>query len=136
MAIIFSRLRQPRSRYVYVPLATLRILRRHRPYDVWIDANPWSRLSALLSYGAGARWTLGFATAGQHRHALFDCAVEHSRHCHELENYRALLRPLGVDGRRGVSAPGAPAAGWTTSMIPTVRRMASCSSEGLTGLNR
>ncbi len=75
--------------------AALRRLRAAR-VDVLVDFGQWARLESLLAAGSGARCSIGFATPGQHRHLAFDVAVPHSDRVHEVENFRALLAPLGV----------------------------------------
>jgi heptosyltransferase III len=64
--------------------------------DVVIDTGQWSRMEALISTISGARFVVGFQTATQHRHGLYDARVAHRNDRHELENFRALLKPLGV----------------------------------------
>ena len=64
--------------------------------DVTIDAGQWSRAEALISGMSGGRFVIGFETPNQHRHRLYDAAVAHRGDRHELENFRALLDPLGV----------------------------------------
>jgi ADP-heptose:LPS heptosyltransferase len=46
---------------------------------------------------AGAKFTVGFRTPGEHRHHGYDIAVDHGSDVHELENYRRLVRAIGVD---------------------------------------
>jgi heptosyltransferase I len=67
--------------------------------DVMVDFGQWSRTEALLTLFSKARFKIGFRTRGQHRHAGYDLAVEHSSGVHELENYRRLIRILGVETR-------------------------------------
>lgn len=81
------------------PWRALRQIRRHNRFDLLIDFGQWPRLDALLAGLSAARFTVGFRTAGQHRHALYDAAVLHRGDRHELDNFRALLDPLGVKGR-------------------------------------
>ncbi len=64
--------------------------------DVLIDFGQWPRLDALLALLSRAPFTIGFKTRGQHRHFGYDLAVEHSSGVHEIENYRQLVRALGV----------------------------------------
>lgn len=77
------------------PWTAVRALRASR-LDILIDFAPWPRIDAILSALSGAGHTIGFRTSGQHRHATYDTAVEHRNDRHELENYRALLAPLGI----------------------------------------
>jgi heptosyltransferase-3 len=73
-------------------LASLRALR----LDVLVDYGQWTRVEALYSCLSGARWTAGFRTAGQRRHAAYDATVEHRDDVPELDNFRALTARLGV----------------------------------------
>ena len=82
---------------VTAPARALRVLRRH-PVDVLIDPSQWPRATAILAALAPSRFTVGFCTRGAHRHFAYDAAVPHSAACHEVENFRALLRPLGIAG--------------------------------------
>jgi ADP-heptose:LPS heptosyltransferase len=80
------------------PWRTVRALRAHR-VDVLLDFGAWPRIEALETALSGARYTVGFRTEGQYRHYAYDAAVPHSADVHELENYRRLLEPLGVEAR-------------------------------------
>jgi heptosyltransferase-3 len=64
--------------------------------DVLVDFTQWPRISAIYAALAGARFTAGFKVLGQYRDRAFDRVVEHSASCHELENFRALIRAVGV----------------------------------------
>jgi ADP-heptose:LPS heptosyltransferase len=77
------------------PWTAVRALRALRA-DLLVDAGAWPRLDALLAALSGARVTAGFRTAGQHRHGAYDLVVDHDGTLHELENYRRLVRALGV----------------------------------------
>ncbi|MGF1640040.1 MAG: glycosyltransferase family 9 protein [Rhodospirillales bacterium] len=77
------------------PIACARILRRFA-IDLFLDFGPWPRINALYSLLARARYRVGFATEGQYRHYAYDLAVPHSFDVHELENYRTVLRAVGV----------------------------------------
>lgn len=65
-------------------------------FDLWIDSGQWQRISALYTLFARANWKIGFRTPGQGRHFIFDAAVSHMRSVHELENFRNLVRAMGV----------------------------------------
>src|ERR1700674_1545247 len=71
---------------------------RREPIDVMLDFGTWPRVDALLTVCARAGFTVGLRTPGQHRHYGYDAVVDHSSQVHEIENYRRLLRPLGVYG--------------------------------------
>lgn len=69
--------------------------------DALLDFGPWPRINAALSALSGAHFTAGFQTAGQHRHFAYDLPVAHSPAVHEIDNYRQLVRALGIRaGRR------------------------------------
>lgn len=72
---------------------------RKVPVDVMIDIGQWPRWYALLCALSRSRYTIGFATPGQGRHHAFDAAVPHSAQAHEVQNFQALLAPLGVPPR-------------------------------------
>jgi len=92
--------------------AAIASLRRWR-FDLLIDTGAWPRLDALLTGLSGARFRVGFRTAGQSRHYAYDLVVDHSARCHEIDNFRALVAAVGV---RSTSEPalrtdGLPPAG-------------------------
>lgn len=80
------------------PAAGIRAVRSD-PVDAMLDFGPWPRLDALLVLFSGAAFTAGFFTFGQHRHYAYDMTVEHSPKRHELENYRSLVRLLGIEAK-------------------------------------
>lgn len=69
---------------------------REEELDVFIDADSWPRINSLIAMGAKAKIKIGFKTPGQLRHFAYDLAIEHSHEKHELDNYRELIRALGV----------------------------------------
>jgi len=78
------------------PVSAIRALRRTEP-DVVINCGQWSRVEALIAGLAKAKFVIGFSTPGQHQHYLCDATVPHRNDCHEMENFRALLKPLGIE---------------------------------------
>lgn len=78
------------------PLNALKEIRKHE-VDVLIDTSQWPRISAVLAALTKAKFTIGFKTRRQFRHYAYDVSVEHRDSIHELENFRALLRPLGIE---------------------------------------
>jgi heptosyltransferase I len=66
-------------------------------FDVFIDFGSWPRLDAILAHFSKSKYAIGFKTEGQYRHYLFDHVVGHSKVIHEIENYRNLIRTLGVN---------------------------------------
>ncbi len=77
------------------PWRAIAVVRQH-PVDLLIDTSQWSRIGAVVAACSGARWTIGFETAGQSRHFAYDACVKHSPNVHELTNFAALLNPLGI----------------------------------------
>lgn len=77
--------------------ATFQAIRKTPKADVLLDFGPWPRLNALFSACFRARYKLGFRSLNQHRHYLYEVEVAHSDKVHEIENHRALLKPLGVN---------------------------------------
>jgi ADP-heptose:LPS heptosyltransferase len=65
-------------------------------FDLWLDFSQWARIDALLTFCGKAARKIGFMTAGQHRHYGYDICIEHRNDVHELENYRNLIRAVGV----------------------------------------
>lgn len=72
---------------------------RSASLDVLLDFGHWSRVEALLAQISRAKFTVGFRTQGQYRHYGYDLTVTHSAEVHELENYRRVVRALGVPTR-------------------------------------
>lgn len=70
---------------------------RARNFDAVIDCAPWPRITAAIAAMSSSPCTVGFRTAGQHRHYAYGFAVTHRADRHELENHRDLARALGVD---------------------------------------
>jgi ADP-heptose:LPS heptosyltransferase len=97
-----------------VPHRAIAILRRER-LDWLLDFGQWSRLEALYARLSGARWTAGFATPGQRRHAAYDVAVPHGADVPELENFRRVAAAAGV---HSTSLPRLQAAGETEPSAP------------------
>lgn len=76
------------------PFKALFQLRKIR-FDFWIDFGSWPRLNALYSFFSKSRYTIGFRTAGQYRHFLYDAVVDHEA-IHEKDNFRRLVSLLDV----------------------------------------
>jgi len=77
-------------------LRTMRESIAQFPIDVLIDTSQWSKISAILCALSGAKLTIGFNTPGQYRHFAYDVLIHHSPTVHEVDNFRALLRPLNI----------------------------------------
>ncbi|MDP8990354.1 MAG: hypothetical protein M3N41_09795 [Acidobacteriota bacterium] len=78
------------------PLLTIQTMRNCK-LDLVVDFTQWQRITALYAGLSGAGYRLGFRSDGQHRHCLYDQTVSHSAEAHEIENFRALVRALGVE---------------------------------------
>lgn len=77
------------------PPATIRAMRAEH-LDAMLDFSSWQRLTAFYTLMSGAKFTAGFTTAGQHRGRGYDLQVEHRNDCHEVENFRSILRVLQI----------------------------------------
>lgn len=80
---------------LHSPLRAFALMRKYRP-TILIDFGQWSRIDALLTYGAGSLYTVGFKTLEQNRHYLYDSVETHLSEIHEIENFRSLVKSLGV----------------------------------------
>ncbi len=78
------------------PLTVFRVLKKYY-LDILIDTSQWTKLSSIYSVFTQAKIKIGFETKGQFRHFGYDLVVPHSNKVHELENFQALLKPLGID---------------------------------------
>ncbi|HYW35430.1 MAG TPA: glycosyltransferase family 9 protein [Balneolaceae bacterium] len=63
-------------------------------YDYCIDFDPWSRISALLSFWVSADFKIGFRKENQFKHYLFDQRETHEQTIHECDNYKKLVKPI------------------------------------------
>ncbi len=77
------------------PWRTIRQLREGR-FEVFLDFTSWQRLTASYTLLSGARYTVGFRTAGQRRSRGYDRTVPHLDGRHETANFRALLDGSGL----------------------------------------
>lgn len=68
-------------------------------FDLWLDFGPWPRLNALLSLMSNSSFKVGFKSLKQYRHYGYDILAEHCHDVHELDNYRNLVRAVGVDSK-------------------------------------
>ncbi len=69
---------------------------RKEIYDVIIDTEQWSRISAIICALMKSVYSVGFRTSGQYRHFMYDSAVNHSKTKHELESFIDLMQPLKI----------------------------------------
>jgi len=65
-------------------------------FDVFLDFGPWPRLNAIFSFFSNSKYTVGFKTKNQYRHFIYDNIVVHSDKVHELENYKNIIRTIGI----------------------------------------
>ena len=80
---------------VFNPIAAIKTVRQLK-IDLFLDFGPWCRLNAIIAICSGAECIAGFRTSTQGRHFGYDLVVDHSANAHELENYRGLVRALGI----------------------------------------
>lgn len=78
------------------PLKAIKLIREY-PFDVFLDFGPWPRLDAILTFFSKSAFTVGFKTAGQRRHFLYDQTAAHSNTRHEMENFRNLAGIIGLN---------------------------------------
>jgi len=78
------------------PIQAINLIKRDE-FDLWCDFGQWPRLNAIFSAAAKAHFKIGFKTPGQFRHYGYDAVALHSRNVHELDNYRNLIRQIGID---------------------------------------
>jgi lipopolysaccharide heptosyltransferase II len=83
------------------PASLLRLIStlKKRGLDLAIDFEQWSRVSALIGFFSGAKTRVGFKTALQHRHLLFNIPVQHIRSQHEVECFLDLLKSLQIQAQ-------------------------------------
>jgi ADP-heptose:LPS heptosyltransferase len=86
-----------------VPRAVREVRAEH--VDVFVDFGSWPRFDALVSVLSGAHCTIGRRTRAQHRHYAYDIVVDHASDRHELDNFRALVAPLGVHSTSDPTIP-------------------------------
>lgn len=67
-------------------------------FDLLLDFAPWARLNSIIAFFCRAVLKAGFRREGMYRHHVYHIRVDHSDGIHELENYRNLLRAVGVEG--------------------------------------
>jgi len=104
---------------VLSPLAAMARLQRER-FNVLVDVSSWPRLDALLTATSGAHFRVGFRTRGQYRHYAFDRTVDHAPERHQVENYRALFRAIGVPSTSAPSLANAHLPAVSTPPSPFV----------------
>lgn len=78
------------------PTSSLMEIHNLQRYDYLLDFAPWARLNSILSFFCKSSIKVGFKRENMHRHYLYDYVVEHSDKLHEIENYRNILRVIGL----------------------------------------
>ncbi|WP_417068866.1 glycosyltransferase family 9 protein [Niveibacterium terrae] len=78
------------------PLSSILKLRKLR-YDIVVDFASWARLDAIYSFFITADIRLGFWSRCQFRHYAYDKCARHSDLLHEIDNYAALCKIVGID---------------------------------------
>lgn len=64
--------------------------------DFLLDFGPWPRINGIIAWKANADYKVGFERADTYRHYIYDHKVMHSDVIHEIENYRNILRAMGI----------------------------------------
>lgn len=70
---------------------------RSRKFDLTVDLDPWSRLSALISLLLKSDLKFGFKKEGQHKHYPFDYHHTLEQSEHEFEAYANLMHRITGD---------------------------------------
>jgi heptosyltransferase-3 len=86
------------------PWNSLRAIRA-RKFDMLLDFTTWPRLTAIYTLLSGAKYTVGFRTAGQHRAVGYDQTVEHRADRHEVVNLRTLVWAAGDNVEHSIVHP-------------------------------
>jgi heptosyltransferase III len=69
-----------------------------RNYDLIIDFDQFARYSAILSFLAAPKYSIGFKTIGQGRDHLLDKIIPYNGNLHAAENFNSLVtKGLGFD---------------------------------------
>lgn len=79
------------------PFKSLVAARKFGDFDILLDFGPWMRINALISACMHAEFKVGFKRPQMYRHYVYDAAISHCDNLHEVDNYRSLLRGIGVD---------------------------------------
>ncbi len=72
------------------------MMMRRREFDIIFDAEQWSRISVIIASLSKSKHTIGYKMDKQYKHYLYSSQINHSRYRHEVENFLALLEPLGI----------------------------------------
>ena len=91
-------------RFAVTTLRAVKELRRNA-YACIVDFEQFAKFSAILCALIGKRTTIGFDTAGKHRHYLYSSSVVYDNSIHVTRSYAALARAAGG---RPAGVPPAP----------------------------
>lgn len=78
------------------PFRSFAGIRKMGMFDLLIDFGPWPKINSLVSFAARADFKIGFKRENAYRHYIFDRTADHSDDVHELDNYRNLLKSVGL----------------------------------------
>jgi lipopolysaccharide heptosyltransferase II len=80
------------------PFYFIRFIHRIRKqrFEIVIDFEQWSFVSAIISALAGAYYTIGFKISRKLRHVVYSKSFVRQSEKHEADNMACLLSPLGV----------------------------------------
>jgi len=81
------------------PLKIFLPLRSLGQFDVAINFGQWPNIDALITWMLQSRFTIGFNTPFKHHHYIYDLKINHSNQIHEIDNFRNLIKPLGVNSK-------------------------------------
>ncbi|MCX7834147.1 MAG: glycosyltransferase family 9 protein [Ignavibacteria bacterium] len=69
---------------------------RAKEYDLVIDGEQWSRIDTIITAFMRHKYLIGYKLENQYKHYFFDATADHLSTRHEVENFLALLEPLGI----------------------------------------
>jgi len=78
------------------PLQSIYALKKEYAFDILLDFASWLRATAIISFFLKADFKVGFNRKETYRHYVYDQVVNHSDDIHELENYRNILKAMGL----------------------------------------
>jgi heptosyltransferase I len=81
---------------ISTPINSLFSLNKLGQYDILLDFAPWARINSLMAYFIKAIIKVGFKTRDSYRHYIYDLVVEHRDNIHEVDNYRNIIKALGI----------------------------------------
>lgn len=86
-----------RNVFIFIKSVILIIWKlQHNRYDLVIDFEQFARFSPLLTNLLNAPRTIGFSTAGQHRHHLYTDTVEYNNDIHITRSFYQLVEKAGI----------------------------------------